>query len=220
MPRKKLPTGIPLDDPPAAPKVKPPRVRKAVQSVSPGETPSESLLEDNQLVTTLELPTKAVRKPPVLDPSQSGLGSNAYSDTTMQAWFSQPRVKKHETGLDTWANAALVLAMRAKRASQTYGKKDFNALYRLVLSAGIAFDKAFPQQVQPLGGNLVIQLFGSLGSDTARRILEPARPLLTENVLEGKPLEVNQVGNNPISRIAEPEGEALPVMDNPDGESP
>ncbi len=96
---------------------------------------------------------------------------------------------------NTWANTALVLALRAKRASQTYGKKDFNSLYRLVLSAGIAYDKAWPTVQAAVTGNLVVQLFGSLGSDVARRILEPARPLLIidtppkEEPLEGKPLD-------------------------------
>ena len=192
MPRKKLPSGIPVDDPPTPTEDKPLRVRKPKQPVIQVQTLSAQLLEDNQLVELPASPTQPGRKPPVLDPSQSGLGSNAYSDTTMQAWFSQPRVKKHEFGTDTWANTALVLAMRAKRAAQTYGKKDFNSLYRLVLSAGIAYDKAFPTTVQPLGGNLVIQLFGSLGSDTARRILEPIRPMLSDNVLEGKPLGGNE----------------------------
>ena len=188
MPRKKQPSNKPLESTTTEAQCKPVRVRKAVQSATPIEVPRVIPLE----VLATEPPTKPAHKPPVIDPSASGLGANAYSDTTMQAWFSQPRIKKHETGLDTWANTALVLAMRAKRAAQTYGKKDFNALYRLVLSAGIAYDKAFPQQVQPLGGNLVIQLFGSLGSETARRILEPARPLLTDNVLEGKPLGDNE----------------------------
>ena len=219
MPRKKLPTGIPLDDSPAVPKGKPSRVRKAVQSVSPAQTLRDQLLDDNELVEPPVASHSLATKPQVKTPSNPGLGSMAYSDTIMGPLFAQPLGKKQENGRDKWANTALVLAHRAQKAAQTYGKKDFNSLYRLVLSAGIAFDKAFPQQVQPLGGNLVIQLFGSLGSDTARRILEPARPLLTDNVLEGKPLEVNQVGNNPISRIAEPEGEALPVMDNPDGET-
>jgi hypothetical protein len=116
----------------------------------------------------------------------------AYSDTIMGPLFTQPHRKKQENGRDKWANTALVLVHRAQKAAQTYGKKDFNSLYRLVLSAGIAYDKAFPSQVQPLGGNLVIQLFGSLGSDTARRILEPVRPMLTDNVLAGKPLGGNE----------------------------
>lgn len=126
---------------------------------------------------------KVARKPPVLDPSQSGLGSSAYHDATLADWFSQPLANKQHLGRNTWANTALVLALRAKRASQTYGKKDFNSLYRLVLSAGIAYDKAWPTVQAAVTGNLVVQLFGSLGSDVARRILEPARPLIISDEL-------------------------------------
>ena len=123
---------------------------------------------------------KPARKGNLELPSETGLGSMAYSDKVMSHYFAQPLVKKGEHGRDKWANTALVLVHRAQKAAQTYGKKDFNALYRLVLSAGIAFDKAFPQVQQPLAGNLVIQLFGSLGSETARRILEPVRPQIVD----------------------------------------
>ena len=114
----------------------------------------------------------------VIDPAKKGSGMAIWGNAVYEPIFSQPRGKKQEKGLDTWANTALVLADRARHAAQTYGKKDFNALYRLVLSAGIAFDKAFPQQAAPQGTNLVVQLFGSLGSDVTRAILEPPRPIL------------------------------------------
>jgi hypothetical protein len=126
-------------------------------------------------------PTKTPHKRHVIDPSKKGVGTAIYNDQTWAPVFSQPRVKKQEKGLDTWSNTALILAQRALRASQTYGKKDFNALYRLVLSAGIAYDKAFPQQQTPSGNNLIVQLFGSLGSETAKAILEPAHPLIVVN---------------------------------------
>ena len=126
------------------------------------------------------LPTKVPTKRHVIDPSAKGSGMAVFNDVAFKDQFTQPIVKKQDKGRDTWANTALVLVERAKKAAQTYGKKDFNALYRLVLSAGIAFDKAFPQQQAPQGGNLVIQLFGSLGSDTTRAILEPPRPTILD----------------------------------------
>ena len=166
----------------------PPKARKLV------DKPSEQPLSEG-----VAIPMKATRKPPVLDPSQSGLGSNAYNDATLNEWFTQPLASKQQLGRNTWANTALVLALRAKRASQTYGKKDFNSLYRLVLSAGIAYDKAWPTVQAAVTGNLVVQLFGSLGSDVARRILEPARPTIINDAIEvtpviptGKPVEDNQ----------------------------
>ena len=113
---------------------------------------------------------------PVRLPSKQGLGSMAYSDRELSSEFAQPIDKKQPLVRNTWADTAIVLSMRAKKASQTYGKKDFNALYRLVLAASIAMDKAFPTTIQPLGGNLIVNLFGSLGSEAARRILEPTYP--------------------------------------------
>jgi len=132
-----------------------------------------------------------------LTPSERKLGGNTYSTKTYAPTFAQPIVKKGEKGRDTWANTALVLVDRSLKAAQTYGKKDFNALYRLVLSAGIAFDKAFPHQVQPLGSNLVIQLFGSLGAGTAQRILEPAHPVIDIRPL---PVAITTTGEEPPAK--------------------
>lgn len=124
---------------------------------------------------------KLAVKAPIEPPSEAGLGSAAYSDKTMAPYFTQPIAKKGEHGRDKWANTALVLVHRAQKAAQTYGKKDFNALYRLVLSAGIAYDKAWPTQQAPQGNNLIIQLFGSLGTATAKAILEPSHPQIIDS---------------------------------------
>lgn len=126
-------------------------------------------------------PTIAPRKRHVIDPASKGSGMAVFNDASFAPKFSQPIGKKGESGRDTWANTALVLVERAKRAAQTYGKKDFNALYRLVLSAGIAYDKAWPTQQAPQGSNLIIQLFGSLGQATAKAILEPAHPTIIDS---------------------------------------
>ena len=137
------------------------------------------------IIPVSEIPdTKAIapRKGNLNPPSGKTLGGNTYSDKTWHPIFTQPIEKKQGIGRNTWADTSLILVQRAKKAAQTYGKKDFNALYRLVLSAGIAFDKAFPTQVQSLGGNLVVQLFGSLGQDVAKAILEPSRPVLIDVV--------------------------------------
>lgn len=134
-----------------------------------------------QVQTPSETPPareRKARQTPEHLPSKPGLGHMLYSDREMAPQFAQPIDKKQTLGRNTWADTALVLALRAKKASQTYGKKDFNALYRLVLSAGIAYDKAWPQQQATLSGNLVVQLFGSLGQATARTILEPSYPVL------------------------------------------
>ena len=147
---------------------------------------------------------KPARKGNTKLPSIQGLGSMAYTDKTLAPLFDQPIDSKQKTGRNTWADTSLVLVMRAKKAAQTYGKKDFNALYRLVLSAGIAFDKAFPTQVQSLGGNLVVQLFGSLGQDVAKAILEPARPVI-----------IDVVPSTPNNKIAAYLGETIEIQPTP-----
>jgi hypothetical protein len=145
--------------------------------------------------------TPIARKSPPKLPKDKSLGRAAYSDKHLEAQFTQPLTSKQHLVRDTWANTSIVLAMRAQKAAQSYGKKDFNALYRLVLSASIAMDKAFPQQVQPLGTNLVVQLFSSLGHQTTKAILEPTHPTLD------------------ITPISEPTEVALPKVepldDNP-----
>ena len=137
--------------------------------------------------------TRVTQKRHVIDPKDSGLGMAAYTDKVLGEVLSQGIETKGKTTRGKWADTAYILALRAKKASQTYGKKDFNALYRLVLAAGIAFDKAFPPSVQPVGGNLVIQLFGSLDRSRTKAILEPTHPILditpTDETPTDKPLE-------------------------------
>jgi len=152
-------------------------------------------------VGTIPTGPKLARKGNMELPSTIGLGSMAYSDKVMGPLFAQPVGKKGESSRNKWADTALVLVHRSLKAAQTYGKKDFNALYRLVLSAGIAFDKAFPQQVQPLGSNLVIQLFGSLGAGTAQRILEPAHPVIDIRPL---PVAITTTGEEPPAKGGDP----------------
>lgn len=166
MPRtKKTPTLEPLAKP---------TVSKKTQVVKPKVIPVGVIANDH------ETPKKYLRGDPQAIVRNPGMGAVLYSDKQLSDYLAQPIVKKGETSRNKWADTAYILVLRAKRAAQSFGKKDFNALYRLVLSAGIAFDKAFPQQVQPLSGNLVVQLFGSLDPAIARRILEPSRPLIVD----------------------------------------
>ena len=145
-----------------------------------------------------ETPAKYLRGDPQAIVRSPGKGAVQYSDKNLREYLSQPIGKQGVSTRGKWAETAYVLALRAKRASQSYSKKDFNALYRLVLSAGIAFDKAFPLTPQPLGGNLVIQLFGSLGSDTAKAILEPKHP-----VIDITPIPVS-IGTEPPDKGGDP----------------
>lgn len=130
----------------------------------------------------VETPSESATGPPkvprVKPPKNHGLGMTAYADTTIAPFLAQPIDKRGRSAREKWSEVAYILALRAKAASQSYGKKDFNSLYRLILSAGIAFDKAWPPSSgQSLGGSIVVQLFGSLGHQV-RQIVEPSVPTL------------------------------------------
>lgn len=126
------------------------------------------------------------KKPKVKTPTNKGLGAAMYGDAANATELALPLDTQGKTTRAEWGKTAYILALRAKKASQTYGKKDFNALYRLVLSASIAYDKAWPTVQNTLSGNLVVQLFGSLSQDVAKRILEPAHPTITIESVDTK----------------------------------
>lgn len=107
-------------------------------------------------------------------------GMTEYGEAAQAAILTQPRNKVKESTLQRWSNTAYILALRAQRAASSYGKKDFNALYRLVLSAGIAYDKAYPTEQVVSNTNLVVQLFGSLGQGVAATILQPSTPRIEQ----------------------------------------
>lgn len=137
-------------------------------------------------------PPSASEKRMVKPPSEPGLGANTYSDRQLAKEFSLSIDNKGKLVREKWGNTALVLAMRAQKASQTYGKKDFNALYRLILSAGIATDKAFPQQEKPLGNNLVVNLFSSLGTEALSSILKPVLPKVEPLVIDTEVIDPSE----------------------------
>jgi hypothetical protein len=132
--------------------------------------------EDKPLDNNPTDPPKTRRKRQVKPPSIQGLGANTYGDKALAKDFSLSIDTKGKLVRDTWSNTALVLAKRAQKAAQSFGKKDFNSLYRLILSAGIAMDKAFPPSEKPLGNNLVVNLFSSLGGASIDSILKPVLP--------------------------------------------
>lgn len=132
---------------------------------------SDKPLDDNP-----QDPPQTRRKGKVKPPSVQGLGANTYGDKALAKEFSLSIDTKGKLVRDTWSNTALVLAKRAQKAAQSFGKKDFNSLYRLILSASIAMDKAFPPNDKPLGTNLVVNLFSSLGAEAVGKILQPVLP--------------------------------------------
>ena len=118
-----------------------------------------------------------------------------YGEAILAPYKQHPFEKRGKITREQWGDTAYVLAIRAKHLSQTVGKKDFNALYRLILSAGIAFDKAWPQVEAPSGNNVVLALFSSLGSKAVSSITKPAIPIVEGTYTVVDPPSGDDVGN-------------------------
>lgn len=103
---------------------------------------------------------------------ENPLGRPTYDKQGLIAYKAQPLAKQGKILREQWSGIAKVLADRLERASQTAGKKDWHALKSLVFSGGIAYDKAFPK-ADYASGNVVINLFGSMGRQALDNVMKP-----------------------------------------------
>ena len=109
-------------------------------------------------------------------PLTNPLGRGVYGDSVIAPYLAEPLESKGQITRNEWAITAYVLSLRAKQLARTFGKKDVNTLKTLILSAAIAFDKAFPKVDQVSSKNLVVTMFGSLGADAVKRITQGEVP--------------------------------------------
>jgi len=121
--------------------------------------------------------------PPLATPKKSSpprsLGRPEFDTKGLIEFQAKPLQEQKETLKASWADAAYVLAERLKRFSMSVSRKDFGRLQQLATSAGVAYDKVFPKgEQQPLAvhGNVMFNLFGSLGGDKIMSILTPQIP--------------------------------------------
>lgn len=133
------------------------------------ETPSGELPNTPSPISGYSLPKKPVSNP---------LGRNVATHLLLGDFSPKPMEKRQQMTRDVWVDTAYVLATRAKGIAKRAGKLDYNLLYRLILSAGIAYDKAFPKAAEVSSNNVVLQLFGTLGATTVRSITQPQIPQL------------------------------------------
>lgn len=115
--------------------------------------------------------------PPVNQVSNPG-GRDWHQNKLLAEFSPKSLTLRHKTTRDTWIDTAYLLAVRAKSVAKRSGKLDYNLLYRLVLSAGIAMDKAFPKLETPASGT-ILHLYNHLGAGTVNAILQPAVPTIT-----------------------------------------
>ncbi len=138
---------------------------------------------ENQLAQNgaemVDLPVITTKRPA---PPRS-LGRPEFDKEGLEEFQVKPLDKQKETLKASWADAAYILAERLKRFSMTVSRKDFGRLQQLATSAGVAFDKVFPkgeQQSLAVHGNVMFNLFGSLGGDKIMKILSPQIPVIKE----------------------------------------
>lgn len=129
------------------------------------------------------------------------LGRGVYSENLLRDYSHKPSGTKAKMAKEVWQDTAYVLASRAKSIAKRAGKLDYNLLYRLILSAGIAYDKAFPKEEYSQGTNVVLHLFGNLGNATVSKIISPPIPQLSSPPIaidaEVIPLSVPTPSNSP-----------------------
>lgn len=140
-------------------------------SVNPAVVPDD--------VESPSVPMERTRSMPPKNYVSNPGGRNVHTNKSLSEFSGKPLERRHQMARDTWVDTAYVLATRAKSIAKRAGKLDYNLLYRLILSAGIAYDKAFPRAEVPSGSNVVVQLFGSLGNSTVRTILQPDTPSIS-----------------------------------------
>jgi len=124
--------------------------------------------------------TSRKNKPP---PS---LGRPEFDRSALDEFKGLPHEAKRAALKQTWAEVAFVLASRAKRFGMTVSTKDFGRLQQLVTSAGIAVDKVIPKTETAHAGNIVLNLFGSVGADKMLAMVAPPTPAIDVECTEVK----------------------------------
>jgi len=114
------------------------------------------------------LPDRPKGRPPAFP-----LGRPEFNKQLLEEFKSLPHEGRRAKLKQSWAEIAFILAERAKRFGMTVSTKDFGRLQQLVISAGIAVDKVIPKTETTPVGNIVLNLFGSIGADKMLSMVAP-----------------------------------------------
>jgi len=123
----------------------------------------------------------------------------------VSAFVAQPLKQKQVALKEDWAELAYILVNRAKRIGATISRQDFGRLQQLVTSAGIAIDKVVPKGDPPppppppvegvnVYGNVMFNLFGSLGQAKVMDMLVPKLPQPKQEVIDVGIRQAGQTG--------------------------
>ena len=118
----------------------------------------------------------------------------------LDRFLAAPREDQRKIVEDKWAQLCYELVGRASLYAKTATDKDFGKLAQLVTSAAISKDKVFHREdAQQKSGNVVFNLFGNVGLDAIKRMLQPPTPVVkVVNPKESKEIgnEINPIGND------------------------
>jgi hypothetical protein len=113
----------------------------------------------------------------------------------LDTFMAAPRESQRKVVEDKWAELCYELVNKAMIYQKNVTDKDFGKLTQLIISAATAKDKVFHREdATQKSGNVVFNLFGNVGLDAIKRMLQPPAPV----VINPKELtnEVTDVDNN------------------------
>lgn len=107
------------------------------------------------------------------------LASQNRRKAALDKFLSAPRETQRKQVEDKWAELCYELVNKALKYQTTAIDKDFGKLTQLIISAATAKDKVFHREdaVQKQG-NVVFNLFGNVGLDAIKRMLQPPAPIV------------------------------------------
>lgn len=114
-------------------------------------------------------------------------GRPSYDKKALQSYRGLSLTKQGDALRRQWSVIAKILADKIERAAPSLTKKDWYYFKSLLVSGGVALDKAFPKIDTPTTNSLVINMFGSLGKDAISRVLN-TEPI---PVIDVTPIEIS-----------------------------
>ena len=99
-------------------------------------------------------------------------------------FLAEPRETQRKKVEDEWALLCYQLVQKAGKYALGVTDKEFGKLSQLITSAAIAKDKVFHREDAKQPGNIVFNLFGNIGLDAIKKMLQPSVPVRIINPKE------------------------------------
>ena len=124
-------------------------------------------------------PRRAPRPVHTPDPErvQRSKAATLKRERALATFLASPRESQRKQVEDKWALLCYQLVEKAQGYAANVTDKDFGRLSQLITAAAISKDKVFHREdIQQKQGNVVFQLFGNVGLDAIKRMLQPPTP--------------------------------------------